>query len=70
MLLEFERPVVCPLRSLAIGSKLDADPMAKRCRLAFQGRVFHLFSDPKYRETQLPKLLASLQAPNLQYTLF
>ncbi|XP_051933266.1 selenocysteine-specific elongation factor [Hippocampus zosterae] len=56
-LLEFERPVTCPLHCLTIGSKLDTDIHANACRLAFQGRLLHGFEDKGYAETGLPRLL-------------
>ncbi|XP_061147641.1 selenocysteine-specific elongation factor [Syngnathus typhle] len=56
-LLEFERPVTCPLLCLVIGSKLDTDIHANACRLAFQGRLLHGFEDKGYAETGLPRLL-------------
>ncbi|XP_054639418.1 selenocysteine-specific elongation factor [Dunckerocampus dactyliophorus] len=56
-LLEFERPVTCPLLCLVIGSKLDADIHANACRLAFQGRLLHGFEGKGYAESDLPGLL-------------
>ncbi|XP_077460021.1 selenocysteine-specific elongation factor isoform X2 [Stigmatopora argus] len=56
-LLEFERPVTCPLLCLVIGSKLDTDIHANACRLAFHGRLLHGFEDKAYAETGLPRLL-------------
>lgn len=55
-LLEFERPVTCPLLCLVIGSKLDTDIHANACRLAFQGRLLQGFEDKNYVETALPRL--------------
>ncbi|CAL1608035.1 unnamed protein product [Knipowitschia caucasica] len=55
-LLEFERPVTCPLFCLVIGSKLDTDIHANACRLAFQGRLLQGFEEKNYAETELPKL--------------
>ncbi|CAL8339024.1 unnamed protein product [Merluccius merluccius] len=55
-LLEFERPVTCPLLCLVIGSKLDTDIHANTCRLAFQGRLLEGFEDKAYGETALPRL--------------
>mmetsp|Transcript_26113 Transcript_26113/g.85801 ORF Transcript_26113/g.85801 Transcript_26113/m.85801 type:complete len:561 (+) Transcript_26113:30-1712(+) len=40
-LLVLESPVTCPLKSLLIGSKLDADIHVNACRLAFHGRLLH-----------------------------
>ncbi|XP_057701037.1 selenocysteine-specific elongation factor isoform X2 [Corythoichthys intestinalis] len=56
-LLEFERPVTCPLLCLVIGSKLDTDIHANACRLAFHGRLLHGFEDKAYAETGLHRLL-------------
>ncbi|KAI9522946.1 hypothetical protein NQZ68_032509 [Dissostichus eleginoides] len=55
-LLEFERPVTCPLLCLVIGSKLDTDIHANACRLAFQGRLLQGFEDKGYAESALPRL--------------
>ncbi|KAK5872355.1 hypothetical protein PBY51_013067 [Eleginops maclovinus] len=55
-LLEFERPVTCPLLCLVIGSKLDTDIHANACRLAFQGRLLQGFEDKGYAESTLPRL--------------
>lgn len=55
-LLEFERPVTCPLLCLVIGSKLDTDIHANACRLAFQGRLLQGFEEKNYCETGLPRL--------------
>ncbi|XP_029005987.1 selenocysteine-specific elongation factor isoform X1 [Betta splendens] len=55
-LLEFERPVTCPLLCLVIGSKLDTDIHANACRLAFQGRLLQGFEEKTYTETALPRL--------------
>eukprot|EP01102_Stenamoeba_stenopodia_P016219 TRINITY_DN5645_c0_g1_i2.p1 TRINITY_DN5645_c0_g1~~TRINITY_DN5645_c0_g1_i2.p1 ORF type:complete len:441 (-),score=109.62 TRINITY_DN5645_c0_g1_i2:9-1331(-) len=38
-LLQFEKPVICPLRSLVIGSRLETDIHTNTCRLAFFGRL-------------------------------
>lgn len=55
-LLEFDRPVTCPLLCLVIGSKLDTDIHANACRLAFQGRLLQGFEEKSYSETGLPRL--------------
>ncbi|XP_045931454.1 selenocysteine-specific elongation factor isoform X1 [Micropterus dolomieu] len=55
-LLEFERPVTCPLLCLVIGSKLDTDIHANACRLAFQGCLLQGFEGKDYAETDLPRL--------------
>jgi len=38
-LLQFEKPITCPLGSIIIGSRLDTDINANTCRLAFQGTL-------------------------------
>ncbi|VDN13849.1 unnamed protein product [Dibothriocephalus latus] len=43
MLLQFDSPVVVPVGELAIGSRLDTDPLAPSCRLAFHGKVLNTF---------------------------
>ncbi|KAG7283221.1 hypothetical protein CRUP_004963, partial [Coryphaenoides rupestris] len=55
-LLEFERPVTCPVLCLVIGSKLDTDINANMCRLAFQGHLLEGFEDKAYGESTLPRL--------------
>lgn len=55
-LVQFERPVTCQNHALIIGSKLDTDIHANLCRIAFHGKLLLGFSDPKYLETDLPKL--------------
>ena len=40
VILEFESPIICPLDSLLIGSRLDADVNTTSCRLAFHGKWF------------------------------
>lgn len=44
VLLEFTQPVLLPLNSIFIGSKLDADINANACRLAFWGTVTGLLN--------------------------
>lgn len=46
VLLVLERPVLCPLGSLLIASKLDFDIHSPNCRIAFFGRVLNQM-DPK-----------------------
>ena len=47
----FEMPVIAPLSSLVIGSRLDADVGAPSCRLAFHGRLAApLNASPDLRE--------------------
>lgn len=55
-LLEFDRPVTCPLLCLVIGSKLDTDIHANACRLAFHGCLLQGFEDKGYVDTTLPHL--------------
>ena len=55
-LIEFEKPVTCQDGSLLIGSKLDTDIHANICRIAFYGRLLIGLSDPKYKESVLPKV--------------
>uniref|UniRef100_A0A7S1FCT1 Tr-type G domain-containing protein n=1 Tax=Noctiluca scintillans TaxID=2966 RepID=A0A7S1FCT1_NOCSC len=45
-LLLLEKPVVCPIGSLLIGSKLDFDSHSPNCRMAFFGRILTAM-DPK-----------------------
>lgn len=56
LLVELEKPVTCSVHALVIGSKLDTDIHANYCRLAFHGRICHAMTDPKYKETVLPRL--------------
>lgn len=55
-LLEFERPVTCPLNSLIIGSRLDTDIHSNTCRIAFHGCIVEAITDKAYAESTLPKL--------------
>lgn len=55
-LVEYEKPVTCPQKSLVIGSKLDTDIHANICRIAFHGQLVDYFTDPKYLVKDLPKL--------------
>jgi hypothetical protein len=50
-LLEFESPVLCPLRGLIIGSRLDSDIRANACRIAFYGTLVTVL-----RNEDLPRL--------------
>jgi selenocysteine-specific elongation factor len=54
--LEFERPVLAPPASLAIGSKFDINSDTKTCRLAFWGRLDRTTADKNYADTFLPAL--------------
>lgn len=42
--------VLCSLKSLLIGSKLDTDIHLNQCRIAFSGHVLHQFTNKDYRE--------------------
>lgn len=55
-LIQFEKPVTCQNTALVIGSKLDTDIHANVCRIAFHGKLLLGMTDPKYVETELPKL--------------
>nr|CAB3241117.1 selenocysteine-specific elongation factor [Phallusia mammillata] len=55
-LLEFEKPVVCRPNSLVIGSKLDSDIHANKCRLAFRAQIVEAITDKEYSKMLLPKL--------------
>eukprot|EP01112_Ceratiomyxa_fruticulosa_P010457 TRINITY_DN2771_c0_g1_i3.p1 TRINITY_DN2771_c0_g1~~TRINITY_DN2771_c0_g1_i3.p1 ORF type:complete len:546 (+),score=96.05 TRINITY_DN2771_c0_g1_i3:121-1758(+) len=54
-LLEFEQPVICPLKSLFIGSRLDSDIHANNCRIAFYGKLLD-FVDPTDKSALFEKL--------------
>lgn len=56
LLIEFEKPVICPEHSLVIGSRLDTDIHLNMCRIAFHGKVLVPLLDKNYSETFLPKL--------------
>ncbi|KAL8431747.1 hypothetical protein ACSSS7_005073 [Eimeria intestinalis] len=45
-LLCFERPVLAPIGSLVLGSRLDLEASLSMCRLAFEGRVLRPVSAP------------------------
>jgi selenocysteine-specific elongation factor len=57
-LLEFEKPVLAPDKSLLIGSKLDEDLSLHTCRLAFHDQISYGFSsdDKNYSVSFLPRL--------------
>ncbi|KAI6661040.1 hypothetical protein LOD99_13762 [Oopsacas minuta] len=55
-LLEFEKPVICSLDALLIGSKLDMDIHTNQCRIAFQGNVLCPMTDKNYTNSVLPSL--------------
>ncbi|KAL8446187.1 hypothetical protein Emed_005142 [Eimeria media] len=46
-LLSFERPVLAPLGSLVLGSRLDLEASLSMCRLAFEGRILRAVSAPQ-----------------------
>lgn len=56
VLLEFEKPVILSKKCLLIGSKLDTDIHANKCRLAFYGYVLEIFGTKQIAETVLPTL--------------
>ncbi|KAL8453561.1 hypothetical protein Emag_001780 [Eimeria magna] len=45
-LLCFERPVLAPIGSLVLGSRLDLEASLSMCRLAFEGRILRAVSAP------------------------
>ena len=55
-LLEFEKAVCCPVDSLVIGSRLDADTHSNLCRIAFHGRLLLSMTSRGYPQTTLPAL--------------
>lgn len=55
-LLEFERPIVCPVQSKIIGSRLDSDAFSNRCRIAFHGTLIESFIKKDYETSSLPQL--------------
>jgi selenocysteine-specific elongation factor len=56
LLIEFEKPVICPENSLVIGSRLDTDIHLNMCRIAFHGKLLIPLTDKNYAETLLPQL--------------
>lgn len=56
LLIEFEKPVICPEHSLVIGSRLDTDIQLNVCRIAFHGKLLAPLVDKNYAETFLPQL--------------
>ncbi|KAK3742950.1 hypothetical protein QZH41_014192 [Actinostola sp. cb2023] len=56
LLVEFEKPVICPEHSLVIGSRLDTDIHLNMCRIAFHGKLLVPLLDKNYSETLLPQL--------------
>jgi selenocysteine-specific elongation factor len=55
-ILEFESPVICTEGALFICSKLDTDPTANACRLAFHGHLTAHHATPDYPAVFLPRL--------------
>ena len=55
-LMELEHPILCVSDSLVIISRLDMDINTPACRLAFYGRLQHIFTSEKYQEESLPAL--------------
>ena len=55
-LLEFERPIVCPVQSKIIGSRLDSDTFSNKCRIAFHGTLIANFTKKDYETSILPQL--------------
>lgn len=55
-LLEFEKPVVCPPKSVVLGSRLDGDAFSNRCRIAFHGCLVETFAQRDYESKILPQL--------------
>ena len=55
-LLEFEKPVVCPVQSKVIGSRLDSDAFSNKCRIAFHGFLIKCFTKKDYEMSILPQI--------------
>ena len=55
-LLEFERPIVCPVQSTVIGSRLDNDAFSNKCRIAFHGTLIESFTKKDYEISILPQI--------------
>lgn len=56
VLLVLEKPVMCPLGSLVIGSKLDFDIHSPNCRMAFFGRILSSMDPKDLKQLQLVKM--------------
>jgi len=56
VLLVLERPVICPLGSLLIGSKLDFDLHSPNCRMAFFGRMLCPMDPKNLKSLRLVKM--------------
>lgn len=55
-LLEFEKPVTCPVDSIVIGSRLDMDAFSNMCRIALHGSVVRPITERDYETSFLPSL--------------
>ncbi|CAK9065982.1 Selenocysteine-specific elongation factor (Elongation factor sec) (Eukaryotic elongation factor [Durusdinium trenchii] len=56
VLLVLEKPVMCPLGSLVIGSKLDFDIHSPNCRMAFFGRILSSLDPKDLKQLRLVKM--------------
>ncbi len=56
VLLEFEKPIICPLQSKVIGSRLDCDAFSNKCRIAFHGTLIESFTKKDYEISILPQI--------------
>jgi len=56
VLLIFEKPVLCPMGSLLIGSKLDFDTASPNCRMAFFGRILASMNPKDLKPLRLLKM--------------
>eukprot|EP00929_Paragymnodinium_shiwhaense_P081401 TRINITY_DN4257_c0_g1_i2.p1 TRINITY_DN4257_c0_g1~~TRINITY_DN4257_c0_g1_i2.p1 ORF type:complete len:669 (-),score=147.97 TRINITY_DN4257_c0_g1_i2:81-2087(-) len=56
VLLILEKPVMCPLGSLLIGSKLDFDIHSPNCRMAFFGRILAPVDPKDLKSVRLQKM--------------
>lgn len=55
-LLVLEKPVMCPMGSLVIGSKLDFDIHSPNCRMAFFGKVLSIVDPKDLKSLRLVKM--------------
>lgn len=60
VLLVLEKPVICPLGSLLIGSKLDFDIHSPNCRMAFFGRILSPVDPKDLKSLRLVKMKAKV----------
>lgn len=56
VLLVLEKPVMCPIGSLVIGSKLDFDIHSPNCRMAFFGRILSSMDPKELKQLRLVKM--------------